>query len=482
MARSFSSALKKLRLILCDDHHSLASRVPEKLREAIAERAFGIYGSSELGRWPLLYPLRPSDSISLESVASGTRLHLLDSQLEPTPYGLIGEIFIECDDLAFGYDHSPERTAETFLPHPFSHVPGARLFRIGDSGRRRHDGQLQFCGRRDGSTRVRGVRVHTQEIERVLLAHGSVQEAAVLVQEKDGFRDPAIEAFVIAADGNSVVPEELRRCLQEQLPEQMQPSSINAGQAIPRAVTGSPDARALAQMLVEKKHVGPRNPIEEVLCSIWSRLLNRERVGVHDNFFEMGGDSILSVQAIAQARDAGLQITPRQMFEQQTIAELAEIATVIAPIDLEANAAEISMSGPVPMAPIQQLFFEWQLKHPEHFNQSVLLQLKPGVDSAALEKAWLAVLQHHDALRMRYETGQAGWKQFCEERIPEGTYQRKNLTTLATDKQSAELERDAEQVQGSFDLAAGRLVAAVEYDLAENGRRLLLAIHHLVVD
>src|SRR5205823_3256631 len=200
MARSFSSALKKLRLILCDDHHSLASRVPEKLREAIAERTFGIYGSSELGRWPLLYPLRPSDSISLENVAGGTRLHLLDSQREPTPYGLIGEIFIECDDLAFGYDHSPERTAETFLPHPFSQVPGARLFRIGDSGRRRHDGQLQFCGRRDGSTRVRGVRVHTKEIERVLFAYGSVQEAAVLAQEKDGFRDPAIEAFVVATE------------------------------------------------------------------------------------------------------------------------------------------------------------------------------------------------------------------------------------------------------------------------------------------
>jgi len=483
MARSFSVGLKKLRLIVCDDEPGIASRLPEKFRAGMGERAFAVYGATESGKWSALYSLRKAGAIALENVEAGTHIHLLDSQCEPVANGVAGEIFIGSDDLALGYEQLPEVTADAFVPNPISQVPGARLYRTGDWGRRLHDGRLQFLGRRDGRTTARGTRVHTTEIESVVIQHQAVSEAAVIVQEKDGFREPGIAVFVVPAEGKTVVPEELRRFLQERLPEAMLPSGIAVVQEIPRTVTGGPDVRALTQKLAEKKHVGPRNPMEEILCGIWSQLLGRERVGVHDNFFEIGGDSILSVQVIAQARKAGLQITPRQMFEQQTIAELAEVATVIAAAETEVNEAETTMSGPVPLSPIQRLFFDWQLAHPEHFNQAVLLQIKPGIDSGALEKAWAALLQHHDALRMRYERGEADWKQICEDRIPEGTYRRKDLSKLAGIEQRTELERDARQVQGSFDLAAGRLVAAMEYDLGpQNGRRLLLAIHHLVVD
>ena len=481
MARSFSAGLKKLRLILCDDEPGIASRLPEKFRTSMGTRAFAVYGSTEAGKWPLLYSLRGTDAIAMENVAANTRIHLLDRQLEPVPHGVAGEIYFGSDDLALGYDQLSEATSHAFVADTLSGSPEAKLYRTGDWGRRRHDGRLQLLGHRNGKISVRGIRVHTKEIESVFVQHPAVKEAAVLVREKDGFRDPGIEVFVVPADEKTVALEELRRFLQERLPELMLPSSITVVPEIPRTTVGPPDLRILAQKLVEKKHVGPRNPIEEVLCGIWAQLLGRERVGVYDNFFEIGGDSILSVQVIAQARKAGLQITPRQMFEQQTIADLAEVATVIAVAEAEINEAETTMSGPVPISPIQKLFFDWQLAHPEHFNQGVLLQISPGTDSAALEKAWTALLQHHDALRMRYERGEAGWKQICEDRIHEGTYQRKDLSNKS--EQKTALEQDATQVQGSFDLAAGRLVAAVEYDLgAENGRRLLLAIHHLVVD
>ena len=483
MARSFSAGLKKLRLIVCDDEQSIASRLPEKFRNGMGARAFAVYGSTEAGKWPLLYSLRDIEAIAVEHVAANTRIHLLDKQLEPVPHGVTGEIYIGSDDLAPGYEQLPEITSHAFVSDVLSSIPGAKLYRTGDWGRRRHDGRLQFLGPRNGKISVRGIRVHTKEIESVLVQYPVVKEAAVLVREKDGFREPGIEVFVVPADEKTVALEELRRFLQDRLPEWMLPSSITVVQEIPRTTIGTPDLRILAQKLVEKKHVGARNPIEEILCGIWAQLLGRERVGVYDNFFEIGGDSILSVQVIAQARKAGLQITPRQMFEQQTIAELAEIATVIAVAETEINEAETSMSGPVPISPIQKLFFDWQLAHPEHFNQGVLLQIKPGIDSHALEKAWTALLQHHDALRMKYEGGETGWKQICEDRIPEGTYRRKDLSKVAESEQKTALERDATQVQGSFDLAAGRLVAAVEYDLgAQNGRRLLLAIHHLVVD
>jgi amino acid adenylation domain-containing protein/non-ribosomal peptide synthase protein (TIGR01720 family) len=481
MARSFSAGLKKLRLILCDDGPGIASRLPEKFRTAMGARAFAMYGSCETGKCPLLYSLRATDAIAVENVGINTRIYLLDHQLEPVPYGVAGQIFIGSDDLALGYEQLPGVTAEAFVPDPFSQVPGARLYRTGDWGRRHHDGRLQFLGRRDGRTTVRGVRIDTGEIESVLVQHQAVKEAAVLVREKDGFREPGIEIFAVLAEEKAVVPEELRRFLQERLPEPMLPSSITVVQDIPRTVTGSPDVRALTQKALEKKHVGPRNPIEEVLCGIWAQLLGREHVGVYDNFFEIGGDSILSVQVIAQARKAGVQITPKQMFEQQTIAGLAEVATVTA-AETEVNEAETTMSGPVPVSPIQRLFFDWQFAHPEHFNQGVLLQIRSGADSEALEKAWIALLQHHDALRMRYEHGATGWKQICEDHVPEGTYRRKDFSKLAPHEQRTEVERDAAQVEGSFDLAAGRLAAAVEYDLGAENRRLLLAIHHLVVD
>ena len=201
--------------------------------------------------------------------------------------------------------------------------------------------------------------------------------------------------------------------------------------------------------------------------------------GIHDNFFRLGGDSILSIQVITQAREAGIQITPRQIFERQTIAELAEVATVLAET---ASGAEEEPAGPAPLLPIQRAFFKWALKKPQHFNQAVLLDLKPEADSSLVEKAVMALVQHHDALRMSYELKDGGWQQSLRHDIPQPVYRRKGLRDLTPAEQQAGLERDAEDTQGGLDLAA-QLIKAVEYDLGpDHGRRLLLVIHHLVVD
>ena len=174
-----------------------------------------------------------------------------------------------------------------------------------------------------------------------------------------------------------------------------------------------------------------------------------------------------------------MQITPRQMFERQTIAALAEVAVLAA----EEAAPEETLSGPVPLMPIQQAFFEWALTRPQHFNQTVLLQVQPEVDSLLLEQALTEAIQRHDALRMKYEQLGDTWQQSCDEGIPEGAYRRKDLSELQVSHQNAELARDVEQTQAALAFAAGRLLKAVEYDLgSERGRRLLLVIHHLAVD
>jgi amino acid adenylation domain-containing protein/non-ribosomal peptide synthase protein (TIGR01720 family) len=480
LARSAPAALKKLRLILLDDPQALSGPLPQAL-QGVADRMFAIYGAAELGSWAFAYPTR--NGSNSPELAHGTAVYVLDGQFEPASPGVVGEIFVAGADLAEGYHGHPERTAEVFVPDAFSRAPGARLYRTGDLARRRYDGRIQFFGRRDGRLTIAGARIHAKEIVHIARRHDAVADAVVLAAETDAFRDPNLALFAVLAENKTETIEELRRFLSERLPEFMVPARIVVTGAIPLTITGNPDFRLLGQMLSDRKHVAPRNPVEEVLCGIWSKLLNREQVGIHDNFFELGGDSILSVQAIAAAREAGLQITPKQIFEQQTIAQLAEVAGVMASVGAEADADEDGMTGAVPLSPIQKLFFEWDMRRPEHFNQAVLLRLKPGVNPEILEKVWTALLQHHDALRMRFEFSDDGPRQFCEAQIPAGTYRRKDLSDVEPTRQKTELEEDAQRVQAGFDLHAGRLVAAVEYDLGgENGRRLLLAIHHLVID
>ncbi len=182
---------------------------------------------------------------------------------------------------------------------------------------------------------------------------------------------------------------------------------------------------------------------------------------------------------IARARQAGVELTPRQLFEKQTIAELAEVAGRGVAIVAEQGV----VSGRSALTPFQRVFFEWELARPEHFNQSVLLEVKAGTETELLEKAVAGLIKHHDALRMRYERGVRGWEQRCEAEAPVGVYERKKLSVTDEREQKEEMERDAERVQKSLDLGAGRLVKVVEYELGATGRRrLLLVIHHLVVD
>ena len=203
-----------------------------------------------------------------------------------------------------------------------------------------------------------------------------------------------------------------------------------------------------------------------------------ERVGVEDNFFELGGDSILSIQVIARARQAGLQLTPRQFFERQTIGELAELARVSGLVEGEQG----ELRGEVPLTPVQREFFERGLAKPEHYNQAVLLEVKEEVESGRLEEAVKGLVKQHDALRLRYEQKDGGWTQEYGQGDVEGVYVRVDLRGVGSEERARAMEEDATAQQGSLILSEGKLMRAVEYDLGEEGRRLLLAVHHLGVD
>src|ERR1043166_8665850 len=241
------------------------------------------------------------------------------------PMGVLGELYVGGAGVGRGYLKRAESTAEKFVPDPFSTVGGERLYRTGDVVRWGSDGELEFIGRVDEQVKVRGFRIELGEIEVALKEHENVSDCVVVAQEDETGK--RLVAYVVWTT-TELSSSELRQYLKERLPEYMVPAVFVSLEQLPLTVNGKVDRKALpaAELSgVREEYVGPRNAVEEELCLIWSAVLKVERVGIEANFFELGGASILSIQFIPRAAQAGLQLTPRQLFEQQTIRALAEV-------------------------------------------------------------------------------------------------------------------------------------------------------------
>ncbi|WP_370644037.1 amino acid adenylation domain-containing protein [Myxococcus sp. RHSTA-1-4] len=410
------------------------------------------------------------------------RLYVLDASLRPVPTGVPGELFIGGTGVARGYLGRPDLTAERFVPDAFSGVPGARLYRTGDRVRWLADGRLDFLGRADFQVKLRGFRIELGEVEAALAELPEVREAAVAVVEEVPGRKQLV-AWLVSSGEQAPDSAALRRALEARLPDYMVPSAFIALESLPLTSSGKVDRKALTSAAPRQRqrkdtYVAPCTPVEQTLAGIWASVLSHERVGIHDNFFELGGDSIISIQVIARAQEAGLRITPRQFFQHQTIAALApHVGEARAP-----RGEQGVVTGPVPLTPIQHWFFESRLPQPHHYNQSVLLGLRERPKPEVLRDALKALVAHHDALRLRFGAAPEGWRQ--ENAGLECTVDLREVDLASLDEgpQRQALEAEAQKAQSGFDLARAPLVAAVLFDLGPRGSRLLLAMHHLVVD
>ncbi|HWO61879.1 MAG TPA: amino acid adenylation domain-containing protein, partial [Umezawaea sp.] len=385
------------------------------------------------------------------------RVYVLDEDLRPVPPGVVGEMFVAGAGLARGYLGRPGLTASRFVANPFGE-PGTRMYRTGDLARRL-DGRLDYVGRADQQVKIRGFRIELGEVEAALEAHEDVTAAVAAVREHAGRK--VIVGYVVPADGRQV--DDLRGFLARTLPEHMVPSAFVTLDRLPLTGNGKLDRKALPAPEWEKpaaRHTAPRTEAERVLADIWAQVLGIERVGVDDDFFELGGDSIVSIQVVSRARQAGYGLVPRDLFSHPTVAGLASVAPAVV-------AAEVVPQGPVtgevPLTPIQHWFLDTEPPRPEHFDQSVVLEFTDEPDVAALRRALVALVEHHDALRMRFERTDSGWRQH-------------NAPVVPADVLS---EVDGvDEVHRGFDLAGGPLLRAAL--LTPN--RLLVAVHHLVVD
>jgi non-ribosomal peptide synthase protein (TIGR01720 family) len=229
----------------------------------------------------------------------------------------------------------------------------------------------------------------------------------------------------------------------------------------------------------EQTWVAPRTPVEETLAAIWSKVLGVEQIGVNDNFFELGGDSILSVQIISKAKQAGLEFEPKQLFHYQTIAQLATIVKIRTAVAEEQSIIE----GPVPLTPIQRLFFERNATDPHQLNQSLMLEVRGTPEPEQLRQAIQHLYLHHDALRLRFERSEAGWQQFNEGATPREIFSCVDLSHLPEDAQTTTMSETVAAVRNSLDLSHGPLLKAVLFERgAGRAMRLLLVVHDLVAD
>ncbi|WP_438016720.1 amino acid adenylation domain-containing protein [Sorangium sp. So ce315] len=406
---------------------------------------------------------------------ANTRAYVLDPAGHPVPAGVVGELYLGGQGLARGYWARPDLTAERFVPDPFADRPGERLYRTGDRARWRADGQLEFAGRVDHQVKLRGFRIEPGEIEARLGEQPGVREAVVVVRQ-DRPEERRLVAYVAA--GADVSPEELRRALKEQVPDYMVPSAFVVLEELPHTPYGKIDRRALpAPAAPSGEAAAPRTEAEAALAGIWAELLGRPAVGVQENFFELGGDSILALQVVSRARAAGLTLTPRQIFQHQTIADLAA-AAASAPAPVAATPA----AGDAPLTPIQRWFFDLGGPNPHHWNQTVLLELRRRISVEALTAAVRATAEHHGALRLRFTRGAGGWRQ-RHAGAAGAAVARVDLSDLPAEAQAAALARAAGEQQAQLHLDEGPLLRAVLFDLGpERPGRLLLIAHHLVVD
>jgi amino acid adenylation domain-containing protein len=256
-------------------------------------------------------------------------LYILDRRLQPVPIGVAGEMYVGGAGLARGYLNRPALTAERFIPDPFSGRPGGRLYRSGDLARRLANGDIEYLGRADDQVKVRGFRIELGEIEAALCRHPQVREAVVLARGDLGGNKSLVAYLVPHPDQRPTVSDCIRH-LKETLPDYMVPAAFVVLDALPLTTNGKVDRRALpapdgARPELDVAYVAPSSPTEEMLAAIWSEVLGVEKVGVHDNFFSLGGDSILSIQVLDQARQQGLTFSLQQLFQHQSIAELARV-------------------------------------------------------------------------------------------------------------------------------------------------------------
>lgn len=460
-------------------------------------RLLNLYGSTEVGADISAYELSPEEegAIPIGRAIANTELYVLDDQWRLLPQGGVGELYVGGDGLAQGYFKQAALTAERFVPNPFSVRAGARLYRTGDLVRYRQSGDLDYLGRTDNQVKIRGFRIELEEIDSVLRRHPSIASAVTVVYAS-GTGDSQLVAYVVAERQDDVyaLKTQLKQYLADCLPQYMVPSIIQYEDKLPLTASGKIDRRSLPEPVpAAQMYEAPEGDYETLLSDLWSDVLKRDRIGRQDNFFEMGGHSLLVTQLVARIRDQfGIELPLLSFFEQQTLhAQAQMIATArqadgagsgtesendrlsaIEPI----NSGERCLPQPVSFAQ-QRLWFLDQLLGPNPaYNIPLALSLRGELDVAVLEESVNRVVERHESLRTRFAEHNGN---VCQCVQPS-----ENVTLRAqivTDGDSLDAIAREERMY-RFDLRNERLFRIRLLQQQHNKHVLLLTFHHSIFD
>ncbi|HYH51712.1 MAG TPA: amino acid adenylation domain-containing protein, partial [Acidimicrobiia bacterium] len=476
-------------------------------RFAAGRRMFNAYGPTEATVNSTLFLCPPDHRgpVPIGPPDPHVRAYVLDGRLQLVPPGTAGELYLGGEGLARGYLGQPGLTAARFVADPFG-APGSRLYRTGDRVRWNRTGEIEFLGRVDDQVKIRGFRIEPGEIETVLESHPHITRAVVAAREDDGVR--RLVAYV-TADASGA---DLRAWAAERLPGYMVPAVVMVLDAFPLTPNNKIDRNALpAPVFSSVAGRAPRDAAESVLCEVAAEILHLEVVSIDDNFFDLGGDSILSIQLVGRARRRGVDVTPRQVFEAATFAALAAAAgTLPSAGRFEAPGDRV---GPVPATPM----VAW-LRHVadhggriETYNQSEVFTVPAGATLETVTNAVQALVDQHEVLRARLVRTPSGWTLDIPAVAPDArdlvqhirvdgrgpedatetgeeaaTRRHDPLRSFADDREAvspALLERQGAAAAGRLDPDAGVLLQAVWLDCGANqAGRLILVVHHLAVD
>ncbi|ROM69346.1 non-ribosomal peptide synthetase [Pseudomonas brassicacearum] len=444
------------------------------------------YGPTETVVTPLIWKAGRDVTCGAAYAPIGSRIgdrsaYVLDADLNLLPQGMAGELYLGGSGLARGYLNRPGLTAERFVADPFS-AEGGLLYRTGDLVRQRADGTFDYLDRIDNQVKIRGFRIELGEVEASLQALDGVRETVVVAQEGPAGSGKRLVAYVVADEPAALreaFAEHLREQLKATLPAHMVPAYLLLLERLPLTPNGKLDRKNLPKPDVsqlQQTYVAPRSPLEQQLAAIWQDVLKLGQVGLQDNFFELGGDSIVSIQVVSRARLAGIHFTPKDLFQHQTIEALAAVVQTGGP---RQSIDQQPVTGETALLPIHQWFFAQPIPDRHHWNQSVMLKPAQALDAQVLERALGALIVHHDSLRLDFIEQGEGWTARYRdvEAQAAGT-----LLWQADVADLAELQALGNQAQRSLQLDGGPLLRGLLANLADGTQRLLLIVHHLVVD
>jgi amino acid adenylation domain-containing protein/non-ribosomal peptide synthase protein (TIGR01720 family) len=475
----------QLQRVICSGE-ALSADLEQLFFSRLKAELHNLYGPTEAAVDVTSWQCQPDNtngSVPIGRPISNIRIYLLDRELEPVPVGLTGELYIGGVGVARSYLRRPDLTAERFVPDPFGGEPGARLYRTGDLAKYRYDGNIEFLNRLDHQIKLHGFRIELGEIEAKLGSHPAVREA-VVIAVSTAPDDQRLIAYITPVAGQKPTIKELRQFLKECVPHYMVPAAFVSLERLPLTATGKIDRRALplpgaGRPDLEETFVAPRNEVETALVAIWKEVLAVNEVGINDNFFELGGDSILSMQIVFKAKQAGLDLVPKDLFKHQTIAELAAAATPAIATDAEQGI----VSGPVPLTPIQSWFFEDAGPDPNHFNQAVLLTAPRGLNRLLFQRAVEKLLVHHDALRLRFNRDGTHWQQTNAAAEEATIFRCIDLSESSPPEREKTFRELSAQLQSSLSLSSGPIVSVTLFDFGDTEpARILMIVHHLAVD